>query len=123
MVKELIKYVNDFLKKPEFFFEGLYDYGVFRKEEFHRYTKTVYELSKSELSIEERNKLIPVIWEISFEIQKHLMHHLDSDDVAEIENLEEDDIRQISNIIYYTANWFSYGKEIDEYSLRIGSWA
>lgn len=124
MKEHYIEYLKDFSGKSEIFFEGLYDYGTFRKEEFHKYTRTVYELNKLELSDTERCRLANYIWEISYRIQSHLSNHLDPIDVAFIQNLEEDEVRQISEILYYTAKWFTNNQEMNDKSIIIGgSWA
>lgn len=122
MKEKKIEYLQDFLSNSKIFFEGLYDYGNFRKDEFHKYTRTVYYLSKLDLSAEEKYKIVITIWEISFEILSYLMYHKNPEDVFFIDNLEDDDVRQIKNILYYSSNWFSYGKEIDKSYLVIGSW-
>lgn len=109
----MIQYVHDFLTKPEIFFERLIDYGDFQKDEFNRYTKTIYELNKVDLSESEKYKSAITVWDINLYIQKHLMFHIDPNDYAVIDNLNSDEISQITNILYYTANSFSYGNEID----------
>jgi len=117
-----IKNIVSFLNDPTVFFEDLSDEGVFKKEVFHSYAKNIFDLSKMKLSNDDRYLAVITIWEISYKIQFLLSSHYSSDDYYSIKNLDDDDGRQISNILHYSANWFSYNKEIDEKSLIIGSW-
>lgn len=123
MKEENIKRIGDFISDRDLFFGKIHDSALFDKDEFHKYVRAVYDLSKEKLSCEEKYKTVIVVWEVSYKIQEFLGSHLDPNDYFHLDNLEEDDIRQISNILYYTANWFSYGKEMEEDSITIGSWA
>jgi hypothetical protein len=123
MREKNIRYINDFLNNPEIFFQSLSDDGIFNKEEFQNYTSVVYELSVTDLIQVEKYKVAILIWEISYRIQSVLGRHVDPEDFVCIDNLDDDDIRQISNILLYSANWFSYDKSMDKNSLMIGSWS
>jgi hypothetical protein len=103
------------------FFEELEE-GNFNKSIFHDYTRAIYELSKTELTIKEKYDCAIMIWEINHHIQNFLISHFDSRDIFHFNNLEEDDSRQLKNILFYSANWFSYNKELDLEHLKFGSW-
>lgn len=116
------KYVIDFLNKHEIFFEGIYDCSTFNKEEFHKYTRAVYELSLLDLTCEERYKIAITIWEVSFLIEGFLGSHYDPKGGFFLSNLEEGDPWKINQILHYTSNWFSYKKPMEEDHLTIDSW-
>jgi hypothetical protein len=119
---ENISFVHSFLNDREVFFGVISDYGIFKKDEFHKYTKAISELNEIELSVDERYKIAITIWEVSFKIERFLGSHFASDDPWSFENLDEDDPRQIGELIFYTANWFSYNKPMEKDHLKIGSW-
>tara|TARA_R110000868_G_scaffold396237_1_gene668365 strand:- start:1169 stop:1546 length:378 start_codon:yes stop_codon:yes gene_type:complete len=120
---ENISFVHSFLNDREIFFEAVFDLATFNKDSFHKYTQAIYELSKENLSLEERYEIAIIVWEVSLKIEDYIGQHCNPNDPFSFENLTEDDPRQISNIIYYSANWFSYQKEMESESLIIGNWA
>ena len=120
--KTYLDNINSFLTNREVFFGKITGQSIFDRSAFSLYVKSVFNLSKVNLTLQERYDAVILIWEISYKIQDLIGSHIDPNDILFIDNFEEDDIRQVSNILYYTANWFSYGKEIDKEYLEIGSW-
>lgn len=121
-IDEYINYLKSFLDGQEGFFYELNENGVFDKEEFHAYTNTVYDLSLINLSEKEKYLSAILIWEISLKLERLLSYIKDSDDFFQISNLESEEFIQISEILIYTANWFSYNKPMEKKNLIIGSW-
>ncbi len=118
---ENIKYIENILNEKNPFFEELEE-GNFNKLIFHDYTNAIYELSKISLTNKEKYDCAIMIWEISHRIQNLLISHFDNRDIFHIKNFQEGDRRQLQNILFYTANWFSYSKEMDLEHMKIGSW-
>lgn len=116
-----IEFIETLSERDNTFFDELEE-GLLNKSIFHDYTNCIYELSKTALTNKERYDCAIMIWEINHHIQNLLISHFDSEDIFEIRNLEEDDRRQLQNILYYAANWFSYGKEMDLEYMKIGGW-
>lgn len=120
--EEQIKYLEDFLNGKDGFFYELIENGVFEKREFHRYTSIIYDLSQIKISDQDKYQIAILIWEISLKIERLLGSSKDSNSLINISNLEGDDIYQISEILFYTSNWFSYNKTMEKKNLIIGSW-
>ncbi len=122
MKHDKIKFISDFGSYENGFLGSLYDDGNFNKDKFHDYCKAIYDLSKIEIQDSERLKIAVKIWEVSFLIERFIGRHYNQYDFFEMRNVSDDDIEQISEIIYYTANWFSYNKPIEERLTKIGGW-
>ena len=109
-------------KAPNSFYQELVDNCKLDEEKFNDLTKYVLDLHRSDLSQDQRLGLAIKLWEFGFLVSRLLRCHHDSSDVYMIENLDEDDDRQIDSILYYLCNWFSYNKELDEQQIKFGSW-
>jgi|GEM_PF-2802100 hypothetical protein len=121
-VDEYINYLEVFLEGREGFFYELNEEGFFDKEDFHNYTNVVYELSLIDLTEKEKYLSAILIWEISLKLERLLSYSKDLDDIFRISNLEPEDFIQVSEILIYTSNWFSYNKPMEKKNLIIGSW-
>ncbi|MEQ9089589.1 MAG: hypothetical protein RIE52_00780 [Balneola sp.] len=121
-IDEYINYLKSFLDGQEGFFYELNEEGIFDKEGFHKYTNIIYDLSLIELTEKEKYLSAILIWEISLKLERLLSYAKDSDDVLRISNLESEDFIQVSEILFYTSNWFSYDKPMEKKNLIIGSW-
>jgi hypothetical protein len=119
---EELAYIKEFLINRDIFFEDLEE-GNLNRDQFHKYTTTVYDLSVRDLKEGERCKCANIMWEIGYRIQSHLTWHYNQNDIYEIENFEEDDLRQLNNILTYMTNRFTHGKELKKELLTIGSWS
>ena len=117
-VRRIILFLND----PKIFFEELHGDGIFNFGQFYAYTNAVYEASKSDLLDQEQYIAAVTIWEISYKILAEVDAHLNDNDFTKISNLSLDQATAISDVLYYTANWFSYRKDMDPKSLTLEGW-
>lgn len=118
---EYIDYLKSIIDRRNPFLEELGE-GHLNREIFHCYTKTILELSKLNLSEDEKCKCIIMIWQINHIIQDYLISHFDSIDIYSIDNIEDDDRRQLGNILYYSAVRFSYNLDLNIEDVTIGGW-
>ena len=96
--------------------------GEFDLAEFQHYMEVVYELSRMELSTEERHRSALCIWETNFNIMKSLVSHFDPEDYFSIKNFGQKERYQLEQILLYSANRFSNHKPINLEDLQIGNW-
>lgn len=122
MNSKKFRFVEDFLNNKNIFFEELTEEGFFSKEMFERYSHTIYELSKEELPLKDKYNLIVIVWEISFKLESFIGRHKDPNDFVTIENLSNEELHKIGDVLYYTANWLSYNKPIEERLTKINGW-
>lgn len=83
----------------------------------------VFQLHNSSISKEQRLLEAIKLWELTYWVSLSFRCHTDINDVYKVVNFNEEDAKQIDQILYYLSNWFSYEKEMDEESLKIGNWA
>lgn len=104
------------------FFCEFFEDGIFNHNSFVELVDYIHELNESDITEIERLKKSITIWELAFSINSCLAHHYDKHDVFKIKNLKKDEIRQLSQIVLYISNWFSYNKKMDRESLGFGVW-
>jgi hypothetical protein len=103
------------------FYYALTEYGRFNSEQFTDLMNFVFNLNKT-IDDASRLKQAVKLWEIGFLWEQRKANHYDPNDVFNIENISDDQLRQISQIFYYACNWFTYGKEIEKEYLGFGKW-
>ncbi len=117
-----IKEIESFLNNDSVFFSDLKDNRYFDKELFQKYLMCVYTLSEENLTINDKYHIAILIWEIAFIINSIIGEHFSGDGSMKIINLDNDEALGIENLVYYVANWFSYGKPLQLEMLEIAKW-
>nr|WP_319509913.1 hypothetical protein [uncultured Draconibacterium sp.] len=103
------------------FYYTLSEYGIFNVEQFTELMDYVFNLNTT-IDDASRLKQAVLLWEIGFLWEQRKANHYDANDVFNITNINDDQMRQTSKIFYYACNWFTYGKELEKEYLRFGKW-
>ena len=109
-------------KYQKTFFEKLYEDGFFDNNKFDELTEFIIDLSNTDLSKEDQLNKAVEIWELGFSIQQLITNHYDKNDTYKITNLIDDKLRQLTQIVYYFCNWFTYNKPLEKDCLTFGKW-
>ena len=103
------------------FYHSLSELGEFRENQFKDLMDYIFNLNTT-IDDSTRLKQAVKLWEIGFLWEQRKANHLDTNDVYNISIVDNDQIRQISQIFYYACNWFTYGKELEKEYLGFGKW-
>jgi hypothetical protein len=112
---------NNLHNLPGTFYNALYE-GLFDDIKFKDFTHSILKLHSRDLSQIDRLKISIELWEIGFYIQRLLSNHYDKHDTYKIANMSNDQLRQLSQLIYYICNWFSYNKPMEVELLELKKW-
>ncbi len=113
-------YINIQIEEGTFYY-SLSELGKFRGDQFQSLMNYIYELHHT-IDDSSRLKQAIILWELALFWEQRKANHYDVNDAFEIENLDDDKIRQLSQIFYYACNWFSYGKDMKKEYLDFGKW-
>ncbi len=96
--------------------------GYFDNDKFKKLTNSIYSLNSRSINRLARLEKSIELWELGFSIQRLLTNHFDKKDAFKISNLNDKQICQLSQVIYYLCNWFSYNKKMEKKYLDLDSW-
>jgi hypothetical protein len=112
---------NNLENHPNSFYYSLNE-GDFDSIKFKDLTNSICILDSEDLSQLDRLLKSIELWDLGFSIEKLISCHFDKNDVYKISNLSDTQVRQLSQVIYYFCNWFSYNKKIEKDLLEMDKW-
>ncbi len=114
-----IEQLNDVMQKEGELCDCIANESYFDIDKFNTYNQLIFKLSNLNLEIEQRYCIVIRIWEINYIIKGLILRHCNEKDYFKISNLKDNIIARISEVLYYTANWYSYKREMNEKHLSI----
>jgi hypothetical protein len=84
--------------------------GVYVSELYYKMIGEICSANNTIIDSLERARLANQLWETAWHISRLLAYDVDDNDAYKIENLTEDQKRNLSDNIYLMANYFTYNK-------------
>ena len=109
-------------ERMEMFLEKLEE-GDFGIKEFYKINKGLSALNDELENDLERCQLSLIVWKFAFEIQKLLSNYFDENDIYIIDNIELENVHQISTVLDYLTRCIHVSSKINEDGLKFGYWS